>query len=177
MALSRLIARPLLATYFVANGANDITNAPALAAQAAPVTGKIAPMVENAAPGSVSVPQDPVLWVRAAGAVQVAAGLALALGKMPRLSAAVLGATLIPSTAARYRFWEASDKTERAEQMNHFVKNAALGGGLLIAALDTEGKPGLAWRAARAGKDARREAKHLARSARREAKLMKAELG
>ena len=176
MALSRLIARPMLASYFVANGANDITNAPALAAQAAPVTEKIAPMVENAAPGNVTLPRDPVLWVRAAGAVQVAAGLALAFGKMPRLSSAVLGATLIPSTAARHRFWEYSDKTQRAEQMNHFIKNAALGGGLLIAALDTEGKPGLAWRAARAGKDAKREARHLAASARREAKLVKAQV-
>ena len=176
MALSRLIARPLLATYFVANGANDITNAPALAAQAAPVTEKIAPMVENAAPGNVTLPKDPVLWVRAAGAVQVAAGLALAFGKMPRLSSVILGATLIPSTAARHRFWEYTDKTERSDQMSHFVKNAALGGGLLIAALDTEGKPGLAWRAARMSKDAKREARHMAKTARREAKLMKAEL-
>jgi uncharacterized membrane protein YphA (DoxX/SURF4 family) len=158
MALSRLIARPLLATYFVANGANDITHAPQLAQQAAPVMEKLAPMVDNATPDSVSVPKDPVVWVRVAGALQVAAGLSLAVGKMPRLSAAVLGATLIPSTAARYRFWEATDKDQKAEQLNHFIKNAALGGGLLIAALDTAGKPGLAWRAAHATHDAKREA-------------------
>ena len=176
MALSRLIARPLLASYFVANGVNDIPHAPQLAQQVAPVTERIAPLVENAAPAQVTVPKDPVLWVRAAGAVQVAAGVALALGKMPRLSSAVLGATLIPSTAARYRFWEVTDKQEKSEQLPHFVKNAALGGGLLIAALDTEGKPGLAWRAGRAAKDARREARHLATAARREAKLVKAQV-
>jgi putative oxidoreductase len=172
MALSRLIARPLLASYFLANGTNDITHAPQLAQQAAPVTEKIAPLVENATPDNVHVPQDPVLWVRAAGAVQVAAGLALALGKAPRLSSAVLGATLIPSTAARYRFWEVTDKQQKSEQLTHFVKNAALGGGLLIAALDTEGRPGLAWRAGRAAKDAKREARHLAKAARSEAKLV-----
>ena len=49
-------------------------------------------------------------------------------------------------------------------------------GGLLIAAGDTEGKPGVAWRARRAAKDARREARHLAATARREAKLAKAQL-
>ncbi len=158
MALSRLIARPLLASYFLANGAQDIKDAPALAQQAAPVTEAVAPVVDNATPDGVSVPRDPVLWVRASGAIQVVAGLGLATGRLPRLSAAVLGATLVPSTAARHRFWEATDKTERREQLTHFMKNAALAGGLLIASLDTAGKPGVAWRAQHAAHDARREA-------------------
>ncbi len=49
-------------------------------------------------------------------------------------------------------------------------------GGVLIAAGDTEGQPGVAWRAKRAAKDARREAKHLAQSARQEARVAKASL-
>jgi uncharacterized membrane protein YphA (DoxX/SURF4 family) len=158
MALSRLIARPLLASYFLANGVQDLKDAPALAVQAAPVTETLAPALDNATPDSVTVPRDPVLWVRASGAAQVVAGLALATGHLPRLSAAVLGATLVPSTAARYRFWEATDKEQRREQLTHFVKNTALAGGLLIAALDTAGKPGVAWRARHATHDARREA-------------------
>lgn len=158
MALSRLIARPLLASYFLANGAQDLKDAPALAQQAAPVTEAVAPVLDNATPEGFSVPRDPVLWVRASGALQVAAGLALATGRLPRLSAAVLGATLVPSTAARYRFWETSDKDQRREQLTHFVKNTALAGGLLIASLDTAGKPGVAWRAKHATHDARREA-------------------
>jgi hypothetical protein len=44
-------------------------------------------------------------------------------------------------------------------------------GGLLISAVDTGGKPGVAWRARHAAKDARREARHLGRAARLEAKL------
>ncbi|MBM7515542.1 DoxX family protein [Nocardioides nitrophenolicus] len=166
MALSRLIARPLLASYFLANGAQDLRDAPALAAQAAPVTEALAPALDNATPDQVSVPRDPVLWVRASGAVQVAAGLALATGRFPRLSAALLGATLVPSTAARYRFWETTDKEQRREQLTHFVKNTALAGGLLIAALDTAGKPGLAWRARHAAHDAGREAALLGAKAR-----------
>lgn len=166
MALSRLVARPLLASYFVANGANDLTHTSEVAAKVAPVTEKLAPAVERAAPGSVHVPPDPTLWVRVAGAVQVAAGLALATGKAPRLSAAVLGATLIPSTVARHRFWEETDKSRRADELVHFVKNAAIAGGVLVAALDTEGRPGLAWRTKHAAHDAKREATLMTTKAR-----------
>jgi hypothetical protein len=42
--------------------------------------------------------------------------------------------------------------------------------------VDTEGKPGVAWRARRAARDVRREAKVLARQARTEARLAKAHL-
>jgi hypothetical protein len=49
-------------------------------------------------------------------------------------------------------------------------------GGLLIAGVDTEGRPGVAWRAKRAAKDVRRETRQLARNARAEARLAKAQL-
>ena len=88
----------------------------------------------------------------------------------------MLAATLVPTTAAGHRFWEESDPAARAQQRVHFFKNVSMLGGLLIAAGDTDGKPGVAWRARRAAKDARREAKHLAATARREAKLAKAQL-
>ena len=48
--------------------------------------------------------------------------------------------------------------------------------GLLLAGVDTEGKPGVAWRARRAARDVRREAKVLAKDARHEAKLVRAHL-
>ena len=49
-------------------------------------------------------------------------------------------------------------------------------GGLIIAAGDTDGKPGVAWRARRVAKDARREAKRLAHDARRETRLARARI-
>lgn len=158
MALSRLIARPLLASYFFANGALDIKDAPALAKETASMTDTIAPAVNSATPAGVHVPQDATTWVRISGALQLGAAFALATGRMPRLSAAVLGATLVPSTAARHRFWEESDPAERKAQLIHFAKNVSLAGGLAIASLDTAGKPGLAWRTKHAARDARREA-------------------
>ncbi len=36
---------------------------------------------------------------------------------------------------------------ERRHQETHFMKNLGLFGGLLLAAADTQGRPGLAWRA------------------------------
>jgi uncharacterized membrane protein YphA (DoxX/SURF4 family) len=176
MAVSRLLARPLLGAFFVANGVDSIRNAEALAQDAKPVTDRFVPLVERSAPGGVPVPSNPATWVRINGAVQVVAAGALITGHFPRIASGVLAASLVPSTAARYRFWEASDPADRRQQLVHFFKNLSLTGGLLIAAGDTEGRPGLAWRARRAARDARREARHLAHSAKREAKLVKAEL-
>ena len=74
----------------------------------------------------------------------------------------MLAATLVPTTAAGHRFWEEQDPAERAQQRIHFFKNVSMLGGLIIAAGDTEGQPGVVWRTRRVAKDARREARHLA---------------
>ncbi len=82
------------------------------------------------------------------GAAQVLADSLLAIGKFPRLSAAALAASLVPTTAAGHRFWESDDKQERAQQQVHFLKNLSMLGGLLIAAGNRPGTrpwPGAAW--------------------------------
>ena len=111
------------------------------------------------------VPDQVEQAVRLNGAVQVAAGSLLAIGKFPRLSAAVLAATLVPTTAAGHRFWESDDKLERAQQKVHFLKNLSILGGLLIAAGDTAGNPSIAWRGRHAAQLAKREAALTAKSA------------
>jgi putative oxidoreductase len=175
MSVSRLIARPMLASMFLVGGVNALRNADQLAVRAKPVTDRLLPMIAKAAP-QLPIPQDPVTLVRLNGALQVGAGLSLATGRAPRLSSAVLAASLVPTTAGGHRFWEEQDPAVKAQQRVHFFKNLSMLGGLLIAAGDTDGKPGVAWRTRRAAKDARREAKHLAATARREAKLAKAQL-
>jgi uncharacterized membrane protein YphA (DoxX/SURF4 family) len=95
---------------------------------------------------------------------------------MPRISSAVLAATLIPTTAAGHRFWEEKDPGKKKAQRVQFFKNASMMGGLMLAAVDTEGKPGVAWRARRAAADVRREARVLAKDARHQAKLARAQL-
>jgi putative oxidoreductase len=175
MTVTRLIARPMLATMFVVGGLDSLRNAKEKADAAAVVTDRVVPLAEKVAP-QLPIPSDPATLVRLNGAAQVAAGLLLATGKAPRLSSTVLAATLVPTTAAGHRFWEVEDPAQRAGQKVHFFKNVSMLGGLMIAAVDTEGRPGVAWRARRAAKDARREARHLAAAARREAKLAAAQI-
>jgi len=173
MTLVRLAARPLLASMFVVGGIDSLRTATAKAGAAEPVTDRLVPLLQKLVP---QLSEDPTTLVRINGAVQVAAGLALATGRMPRLSSAVLAATLVPTTAAGHRFWEETEPATKKAQRVQFFKNASMMGGLMLAAVDTEGKPGVAWRARRAAADVRREAKVLARTARREAKLARAQL-
>jgi putative oxidoreductase len=180
MSLSRLIARPLLASALVAGGVQALRRPQPQAQQAEPVIDALRGVADKAAAGSPPAKAlgalDNVQVVRINAAAQVVAGLALATGRVPRLSAAVLAASLVPTTVAGHRFWEESDSGARAQERLHLLKNASLLGGLIIAAGDTDGQPGLAWRARRAAKDSRREARRLTSSARREAKLAKAQL-
>jgi len=163
----------MLASMFVVGGLDSVRNAEKKVGAAQPVTDRLVPLLQRVVP---QLPSDPVTLVRINGAMQLAAGLALAAGKAPRISATVLAATLIPTTAAGHRFWEKEDPAERAQQRVHFFKNVSMLGGLIIASGDTEGQPGVVWRTRRAAKDARREARHLARNARREAALAKAKV-
>jgi uncharacterized membrane protein YphA (DoxX/SURF4 family) len=89
------------------------------------------------------------------GVVHVVGGAMLATGKLPRLAALALAATLVPTTIGGHRFWEESDPTARQNQQIHFFKNVSMMGGLLLASLDTEGRPSLAWRAKRGARHAR----------------------
>jgi putative oxidoreductase len=117
------------------------------------------------------LPEDTEQLVRINGAVQVGAGLMLALGRFPRLSSALLAGSLVPTTLAGHRFWEEQDETKRAQQRIHFFKNLSMLGGLMLAAVDTEGRPGLAWRAQHAAHHASTGTRRTTRTARREAKL------
>jgi len=174
MTVSRLIARPMLASIFVVGAATALKNSSGTAAKADPVTSRLVPLAKKA---GIPLPENPETLVKINAAVQIGAGLALATGRAPRLSAAVLAASLVPTTAAGHRFWELDEPTQRTQQQLHFFKNVSLVGGLVIAAGDTEGKPGVAWRARHGVRDARREAKRLAHDARREAKLARARIG
>ena len=165
MSLVRFIARPMLASIFVVQGFNKLRNPDSVAARAKPVVDRLTPTLEKFAP---QVPTDARALVRISGAVDLGAGVMLATGTFPRTASLVLATSLLPSTAVGHPFWQSDgDPAERANQRVHFLKNIGLGGGLLVASVDTEGRPGLGWRARRAAVDARR----VARTAKREAKL------
>jgi uncharacterized membrane protein YphA (DoxX/SURF4 family) len=167
MSVVRRIARPLLAASFIDGGLDQLRHP-------ASKVGTAAPLIEKYAP-RLGLPNDPELLVRANGATMVGAGTLLALGRFPRLSALALTLTLVPTTLAGHRFWEIKDPEKRKTQKLQLLKNAGMLGGLLLAVVDTEGRPGLPWRARHAAKDASRTAKHARKEARRAAKTARRE--
>ena len=153
MSVVRAAARPMMASIFVIQGYDTLLHPEKVAPRAES-------LVQSLSEKIPAVPEQTEQAVRINGAVQLVAGSLLALGRLPRLSALALAATLIPTTVAGHPFWATDDKQERAQQRIHFLKNAAMLGGLLIAAADTGGDPSLAWRG-----------RHVVRSARRDAAL------
>jgi uncharacterized membrane protein YphA (DoxX/SURF4 family) len=164
-----------MASMFVVGGVNALKNSDAMAVKAKKVTDRVVPLAQRALPAA-PIPTDPVTLVRINALTQIGAAAALATGRAPRLASAVLAASLVPTTVSGHPFWEESDPQVRSAQKVHFFKNVSMLGGLLLAAVDTEGRPGLAWRAGHATQTARKESRRLLRTARREAKLSKAQL-
>jgi putative oxidoreductase len=146
--LVRRIARPLLAAPYVSDGVDALRNPQPHVAGAAPLVEKVTEQADKQLP--VQLPKDAAQWVKVIAGVKVAAGVLFALGRLPRLSALLLGATAVPTALAQHRFWEATDPQERANQTKHFLHSLGLLGGLLLAAVDTEGKPSVGYRARRA---------------------------
>ena len=159
MTLTRALARPLLSSMFVFGGLDAVRHPETKVKTAEPVAGPIAERV----PGLTT---DTETLVRVNGAVMVAGGTLLALGKFRRVAAAALIASLLPTTYAGHRFWEETDEATRAQQRIHFLKNLGLLGGLILAAMDTEGRPSLAWRAKGGARGARRLGSGSARAVR-----------
>ena len=143
--LLRRLARPLLASIFVYGGINALRAPEKHADVAKPLVDTVTGQVKDVLPDNA--PTDAATLVRIDAVVKIVAGTMFALGKAPRLAALALAGSLVPTTAAGHPFWAAKDDEEKQQQLFHFLKNAALAGGLLIAAADTEGKPSLGWRA------------------------------
>lgn len=137
MSLVRRIARPLLASIFISEGV-DTLRRPQL--REAVAREAIEKYVE---PLGASV--SPKLAVRTNGAVMAVGGLLLASGKAPRMAATALSASLVINTVAGHPFWSFKDPEERRTHRKAFTRNLVFLGGLLHAAVDTQGKPSRAW--------------------------------
>ncbi len=127
---------------FIVGGWDSLRNPEGKVKKADPVAQAVASRV----PG---LPQETETLIRINGGVMVGAGTLLAIGKFPRLASLALIGTILPTTYAGHRFWEETDEATKAQQRIHFIKNLGLLGGLILAAVDTEGAPSLRWRARR----------------------------
>lgn len=148
----RRLARPMVAAIFVSGGIDCLRNPEPRVRTAKPLLDKAAGVMPE------SVPSDAETLVKVNAAVHVGAGVALGLGRFPRLSAAALAGSMVPTTVAGHAFWEMDDPTQKKAQRTQFLKNVSMLGGLLLAAADTEGKPSVGWRARRAADKAAKQA-------------------
>jgi putative oxidoreductase len=91
------------------------------------------PGMRVASAARLGVPR-PEEAVRLNGAAMVVGGLALCLGVQPRLAAAGLVASMIPTTLAGHSFWTEEDPVARKTNRIQFLKNLGLIGGLVAVA-------------------------------------------
>src|ERR1700754_3135772 len=136
--LIRRIARPMLSAVFISRGV-DALRSPKLAADAARPT--LEGLSKLPDPVGTNVPSDAETVARVNAAVQIGGGLLLASGKLPRLASAALAFTVIPGSLGGHTFWNQPDAQRKAEERRAFMTDLSLLGGLIIAAVDTEGKP------------------------------------
>jgi uncharacterized membrane protein YphA (DoxX/SURF4 family) len=142
----RSLARPLLAATYVVDGASGLKS-PAERVAAARAAGL----------------SDPEKLVQVSAATQLLGGLALATGRLPRLSALSLAAVMVPSTYVRHPFWSSGEA--KGEQRTLFLKNLSMVGGLLLAAADTGGRESIPHAAGRVSRRARKKAARAAQRA------------
>src|SRR5690606_27084606 len=145
--LIRRIARPMLSAVFIGRGV-DAVRSPKPAADAARPT--IEGLTKLPEPVGPRVPTDAETVARINGMVQIAGGALLATGKLPRVASAVLALSVVPGSLGGHMFWTESDPQRKADERRAFLTDISLIGGLIIAAVDTEGRPSLGWRSRQA---------------------------
>jgi uncharacterized membrane protein YphA (DoxX/SURF4 family) len=141
--LIRRIARPLLSAVFIGQGVETLRNPKIAADAAAPTMAALRTLPD---PVATKVPADPEAAARINAAIQLAGGVLLATGKMPRVASAALAFTVIPGSLGAHLFWTETDRERKAQKRRDFLTDLSLLGGLIIAAADTAGRPSLGWR-------------------------------
>lgn len=134
----------MLASYFVADGIDAALKPEEHVAKFRKVT----PLLERAGVPPI-LTSDAALLARVSGGVSALAGLALALGKQPRIAAGTLALLNIPITLINNPVWDKSTPNNK-EAWRGVFRGLGLGGGLVLAAADRGGKPGLGWRVSNA---------------------------
>ncbi len=123
----RALARPLLASWFVYGGVQSYLEPEARAA-------RVAPTVEPALRELGLEEVKTVDLVKIHGAASVALASALALSRTPRSAALGLAGLAAATAALAHPFWKEEDETRRQEELDQFLKNVSLVGGVLVAA-------------------------------------------
>ena len=125
----KALGRTMLGSIFVASGYNELKQPEA-------VVPAVEPAAEKLLGGKDKLPVPPKTAAQIHGGVMLAAGTLLATGKLKRLSALALIATMVPNTLVGHAFWETSDPEKKRQQQTEALRNAAIVGGLLLQVFD-----------------------------------------
>ena len=119
----RKLARPMLASVYIADGVNTVMNSSARAKGAE----KVVSTVKAVLPAQYAsfIPSDPETVARINGGVKVGAGTTFAFGKAPRLSAGLLAASTVGTLVGRNAFWDAKNEDEKARMRTGALTNVA----------------------------------------------------
>lgn len=178
----RFLARSALASYFVIDGIKAVRDPGVREIEFQPLAEQVVPRVKQVAPDQVAsvIPNEARTLARVSGVAQVIGGLSLASGIGRRFGALVLAIIQVPQVLAASplgaRRRDAAgvvDPVADSERRRDFWMNLSLLGALLLASVDTEGKPSIGWRADRARRDLTKSAdKRLNRAERTAGKLV-----
>lgn len=139
----------MLAATFIGRGVEALRSPKPAAEAARPTLDGLSKLPD---PVGSNIPTNAETVARVNGAVQIGAGLLLATGKLPRFASAALALSVVPGSLGGHAFWAEVDPERKADQRRAFVADISLIGGLIIASVDTEGKPSLGWRGRRAAR-------------------------
>lgn len=148
--LARPLARAMLASWFVSRGADAVRHPADHLATTLPV---LRPLAERA---SGPVGRDLTTYldgpslrraVQVHGALTALSGVALVLGKAPRTAAVVLAGLSVPMILSNLPMRVAGESAEdRQARRDRLVQALTATGGAILAGVDREGRPGIAWR-------------------------------
>ncbi len=110
----RSLSHLLISTIFISGGADAFAN----------------PGGRPNKVAAVGIPA-PEQAVELNGAAMVLGGVLLGLDLMPKVGAAILLGTLLPTTVVGHAFWKEESDTARKSQLTQFFKNLGLIGALL----------------------------------------------
>jgi uncharacterized membrane protein YphA (DoxX/SURF4 family) len=128
---ARAAGRASLAWMFI-RASSDVFRDPTRA------TGTAGPLLAKARKVSpVPLPDDRDI-VRLNAALQVATGVMIATNVAPRLAAAGLIVSMVPTTLAGHAYWTVDDPAQVPNQRAQFNKNLAMVGGLLLLAASSD---------------------------------------
>jgi uncharacterized membrane protein YphA (DoxX/SURF4 family) len=147
--LIRRIARPMLATTFITRGVEALRSPKPAADAARPTLEGLSKLPD---PVGANVPTNAETVAKVTAGVQIGAGLLLAAGRLPRISSAALAVSVVPGSLGGHAFWNETDPTRKAAERRALFTDVGLIGGLIIASVDTEGRPSLGWRGRRAAR-------------------------